>query len=150
MKKNTKEDIFRNIQISSEEDCWIYKGKQKPNKTGHLEVWLNGKKRGVYVHSYEHYIGPVPKGICVLHKCDNPPCCNPKHLFLGTRADNARDREAKGRNYMANRKYCIRGHEYAICGFYVRVYKENMQMRVCKECAKDNRRRYYERKKESY
>ena len=47
--------------------------------------------------SYEMYKGPIPKGILVLHKCDTPECVNPEHLFLGTHLDNAKDRNAKGR-----------------------------------------------------
>ncbi len=47
--------------------------------------------------AWEDANGPVPDGKCVLHKCDNPPCCNPEHLFLGTREENNADRDAKGR-----------------------------------------------------
>lgn len=47
--------------------------------------------------AFEEACGPIPKGMCVLHRCDNPPCINPDHLFLGTRQENNRDRDKKGR-----------------------------------------------------
>lgn len=47
--------------------------------------------------AYEEAFGPIPPGLWVLHKCDTPACINPDHLFVGTNADNVRDREKKGR-----------------------------------------------------
>jgi hypothetical protein len=80
-----------------EGECLIFWGKPKSDGYGHL--WDTRKKKVRYVHriAWELASGPIPNGMLVLHRCDNRPCCNPKHLFLGTHADNVRDMLAKKR-----------------------------------------------------
>lgn len=80
--------------------CWEWGG--PTNKKGY-----GTGANGVFAHrlAYERARGPIPHGLLVCHTCDNPPCCNPSHLFLGTTQDNADDMVAKGRSQVpAHRK----------------------------------------------
>jgi hypothetical protein len=127
----TKEEKFwSNINIGSDEDCWEWKTLSGTSEYG--ETYFRGKDVRSHRLAWELTYGEIPDNLYVCHHCDNPPCCNPKHLFLGTFQDNIDDREAKGRNKMPSnlgemhgnnklnrnqvreirRKYADGGHSY--------------------------------------
>jgi hypothetical protein len=76
-------------------DCWEWTGFRSPQ--GYGSVAVNGKAARTHRVAYMLTFGEIPAGMCVCHKCDNPPCCNPAHLFLGTHKDNRIDCIRKGR-----------------------------------------------------
>lgn len=81
--------------------CWLWPYfRPRPTAKGNLsygEFVLNGRRSAAHRAAYEAFIGPIPAGLNVLHKCDVPQCCNPAHLFVGTATDNMRDMQRKGR-----------------------------------------------------
>jgi hypothetical protein len=76
--------------------CWVWFSARTEKGYGILKRNKYPRARAHRV-SYEKYVGTIPKDMRVLHKCDNPPCVNPKHLFLGTDRDNTQDMISKGR-----------------------------------------------------
>ena len=85
--------------------CWPWNGKR--NKRGYGYFGVGGQGAGTKLAhriSWLLWRGRIPKGLWVLHRCDNPPCVNPNHLFLGTAKDNSDDCIAKGRNVPPPRK----------------------------------------------
>jgi hypothetical protein len=100
-KRNRIEENFHKLVIKQNNGCWDWKGNTK-SSLGYGRVQI-GKKRTKVAHNISWLIhrGEIPKGKFVLHKCDNPKCTNPDHLFLGTHYENVRDmvyknRQAKG------------------------------------------------------
>lgn len=71
---------------------------QRSTRGGYGRLWDGEKLLDTHVLSWQLHYGPIPEGQQVLHHCDNPSCCEPTHLWLGTVADNMADRDRKGRN----------------------------------------------------
>jgi hypothetical protein len=78
-----------------DEGCWIWTGSRAG---GYGTLRVDGKVQKTHRLSYAEFIGQIPDGLCVCHHCDNPPCFNPDHLFLGTHNDNMQDMKRKGRS----------------------------------------------------
>lgn len=78
--------------------CWIWLGALGTD--GYGMGWDGELKKTIVAHRlvYQILVGPIPSGKLLLHRCDNPCCVNPDHMFVGTTADNNRDCKAKGRN----------------------------------------------------
>lgn len=78
--------------------CWLWLG--RPTPRGYGQHRWEGKMMRAHRVAWLVSVGPIPAGLFVLHHCDNPPCVNPAHLWLGTHDDNMRDRQEKGRTHV--------------------------------------------------
>lgn len=76
-------------------DCWVWIA--ACDQTGYGQISINNRTRNTHRIAYEEFVGPIPKGLQVLHRCDNPSCVRIDHLFLGTQKDNMADMAQKGR-----------------------------------------------------
>lgn len=100
VKPRPNEDRFlEKIDQRGEDACWPWRGAQNRDGYGVFTYFVEGAKKTSVVSrlAFEYFTGQTPGNLYVLHSCDNPTCCNPKHLFLGTPLDNMQDKMRKGR-----------------------------------------------------
>jgi hypothetical protein len=96
-----EERFWEKVARRALDECWPWLGAR--DRKGYGAFMMTGE--GVRKHrvtasrlAYELAVGPIAEGLAVMHRCDNPPCCNPAHLVAGTIADNNRDMVVKGRH----------------------------------------------------
>jgi len=122
--------------VTTDTGCLEWTG--ATNDGGYGRIKVNGENALTHQLAWELTNGPIPEGLCVLHHCDNPPCCQTEptedypdgHLFLGTRVDNNADRDTKGRHAGMKITHCPDGHEYTEANTYV-CRKGHRSCRAC-------------------
>jgi len=94
-KGNTPDIFWSGVNIKSPDECWEWMGYK--DKGGYGNISIRNYPTRTHRYAWELSYGFIPENMCVCHFCDNPPCCNPRHLWLGTINDNTQDMIKKGR-----------------------------------------------------
>jgi hypothetical protein len=115
--------------VEKTDNCWIWTGYK--NSAGYGNLSLNYGEKKAHRYAWAVTYGQIPAGMFVLHRCDNPSCVRPDHLFLGDQKANVQDMMTKGR--WAGRRlgtHCPHGHEYTVDNIVVR----KTGGRACRTC----------------
>ena len=126
----TVTERLANKSIAGENGCILFVGaKQKFGHGKFMVTYPEGKITSAHRASYRNTYGPIPEGLCVLHKCDVPNCINPEHLFLGTLADNVADMRKKRRQATTPRETLNPNGKLTDA--------QVLEIRLSKDCAKE-------------
>ena len=112
MRKTVDERFVVKIKKGdNKDDCWIWLGSKTVQGYGRISI--AGKLVATHRIAYEMFKGKIPDGLQIRHSCDNPPCCNPAHLLLGTNFDNVQDKIQRGRQGVENIRAALKGKPFS-------------------------------------
>lgn len=141
--KNSEERFWAKVNKAEANQCWEWTGAKNSKGYGTLQV--NTIKWLAHRYSYTISKGEIPKGLLIMHSCDNRKCVNPEHLSAGTQVDNMLDCTSKGRHHEQRRTHCPQGHEYTPENTMLKNQNRAKSMgkyRACKECNRVYQRAY--------
>lgn len=95
MSMTPEQRLERRLRKDDKTGCWEFQGQRSIEGYGKIKV--DNKNWRAHRLAYLLFVGEIPAEMIVCHRCDNPPCCNPDHLFLGTHSDNTADKVSKNR-----------------------------------------------------
>lgn len=123
----------------SESGCWVWTGvlhtSTKYPAGHHGMTMYKGKSISTHRAMWIAVHGSIPEGKHVCHTCDVPACINPEHLWIGTHRENMADMNRKGRNPMASKTHCKRGHPFSPENTYLQRSGATIRGRGCRACA---------------
>jgi hypothetical protein len=137
----TELELFMS-KVDTTNDCWAWTG--VIDGKGYGKFTIKRKQLIASRYAYKAFVGDIPNGLFVLHKCDVRNCVNPEHLFLGTAKDNIHDMVSKKRQANQKKTHCPAGHEYSEDNTYRYSYKKR-NLRLCKQCLLNRRKASQER-----
>lgn len=128
-------DYFSSKIAVRDSGCWEWTGARTPDGYGQAYRQLQkGVKNTKLAHRLVYMLlrGPIPPGLFACHHCDNPPCVNPDHIFLGDFTANSRDCVRKKRHMNSKKTHCKHGHEFTPEN--TRIWRKTGR-RFCKMCS---------------